>query len=356
MMPASQVTRSVEESSDNIHNCDPCQWERRTHEAKYFCGTCCEYFCYACQRHHKKFKMSRDHDVRPLSVSDTLKQKVSIESSDTSKLLVDVFKFEIKAAKKSNVKLPSDNATPRITGCTFMPTGHLILCDHGNCNIKLMSSKGSKYLDLRARPWSIAALDKKTIVVTMPFAKKIQYVEIGATLMEGSIISMDDKCWGVAVVGNNIFVSVHASSDLSEGEIRILDIRGNEKKRVSISTQFQKPYHLAACPSGNMVCVSDGKGSSIICLSPQGKITHHITNENLNGVHGLYVDSKGNIIATSFNNNTVQVISADGSKQKTLLISKDGIKSPLAVAFRSTDGKLVVCSDERDEVLCYKLG
>ena len=347
-MQASQVTRSVDESSDNIHNCGPCHWEGRNHEAKYFCGTCIEYYCYTCQRHHRKFKMSRDHDIQPLSLSGTLRKQVCVENSEAK--FDDVSKSEIKGSKKMKVKLPSDNATPRITGCTFT-----LLCDHGNCNIKLLGSKVSKTLALRSRPWSIALLDKKTAVVTLPFAMKIQYIGVGSELTEGSIVSLDDKCWGVAVIDNNIFVSVHASSVSTEGELRILDIRGNETQRIKMSTQFQKPYHVAASPLKDMICVSDGKASSIACLSPEGTLIQLITNDNLNGVHGLYVDSRGNIIATSFNNNTVQVISADGTQQKTLLISRDGIKSPLAVAFRFSDGKLVISSDECDEVLCFKL-
>ena len=348
------VTKSVNESSDDLHNCDPCQSERRTHEAQYFCGTCNEYFCNSCQRQHKKFKISRDHDIRPLSESAPLKQQVSTECTESK--FEDVFTLGIISSMKLNVKLPSDKETPRITGCTFMSTGHLLLCDHGNSNIKLVSSKIIKRLDLRARPWSLAVLDSKTIIVTLPFAKKLQYVETGPTLSEGSLISFDEKCWGVTVVGKKIFISVHARNDDSEGEVRILDIRGNERTRVSISAKFQRPYHLAASDSGNLVCVSDGKASSIICLTSHGRIIQQITNDNLNGVQGLYVDSKGNIIATSFNNNTLQVISANGTTQKILLISRDGIKSPLAVAFRPTDGKLVVSCEERDEIFYFKLG
>ena len=55
--------RSVVCGSDELYDCDPCKSEGRHKDAEYHCQQCQKFLCVQCKGHHKKFNISRDHNV-----------------------------------------------------------------------------------------------------------------------------------------------------------------------------------------------------------------------------------------------------------------------------------------------------
>ena len=63
----------------------------------------------------------------------------------------------------------------------------------------------------------------------------------------GRVIQSDKMCWGVAVVGNEIYVSCHYNP--SEGEVRGLDLSDNLKRKPGVNKDGSYQFRLSNYPT-----------------------------------------------------------------------------------------------------------
>ena len=286
----------------------------------------------------------------------SIKEKDSVSYKGTSTKVV--LGMKVQSSSQPNVQLGDDKRKPCITGCCFMPSGDLVLCDNTNCKLKLLDRtfKMKDSFSLYADPWSLSVVDNSNVIVTIPYTKQLQYVQLVPRMKAGRVILLDKKCFGVAVVGNEIYVSCH---DLGEGEVRVLDLSGNLKRKLGVnkdgSYQFQGPNYLTVSTTGKKIFVSDSSTSIISCMIPDGKIIYQFKAGDLGGPEALFVDAGENIFVCGCQSHNVQVITADGRKYGTLISANDDIRYPYSIAFREADYTLVVCCLGQSNIFCYKL-
>lgn len=241
-----------------------------------------------------------------------------------------------------------------IKGCFFMPEGDLVLCDYKNSSVIHLSESfalnGS--LDLRARPWDATAVNKITAIVTIPFSKQLQYLMLRPKLNSGHLIQLDKPCWGVDVADGNIFVTCHNHGIFTlDGEIRVLDMDGNLRRTLGINQTtgaflMKRPYYISVSRSTNKIIVSDTNGIAfgiIFCFEPDGTTDFSYKDSALAWPRGQCFDGQDNVlVCNSYFFENVQILTADGEREKTLLTSSHGITSPYSVAYRHTDDTMVV--------------
>lgn len=163
--------------------------------------------------------------------------------------------FKVKETRLVDIRVSTDKETPWITGCTFMPDGRVLLCDCNNNKIKVLADnlatvQGS--LDLKESPWDISVVNDKMTIITLPYKQRLQYVEVVPSLRDvclknGRVIQLGMCCWGVDVIGDYIYVTCqNIGLHGNEGEMRILDLDGNSKRRIENNGSFwaTKPYHI----------------------------------------------------------------------------------------------------------------
>ena len=282
------------------------------------------------------------------------KDSVSYKSTSTKVVLG----MKVQSSDQPNVRLDDDKREPYITGCCFMPSGDLVLCDHNNSKLKLLdrSFKVKASLSLNSKPWSLSVIDNSNVIVTLPNTKQLQYIQLVPHMKVDRVIQLDKKCWDVAVADNEIYVSCHNAP--GEGEVRVLDLSGNLKRKLGLnkdgSYQFQSPYYLTVSTTGKKIFVSDLKTSIISCMTPDGNIVYQYKDDDLRYPRALFVDAGDNIFVCGYGSNNVQVITADGRKHGTLISADDGIRLPYSIAFREADNMLVVGCYYQN-VFCYKL-
>ena len=70
----------------------------------------------------------------------------------------------------------------------------------------------------------------------------LQKVQMFLKMKASSTIKLDKKCWGVAVYGEEIYVELN--KDLKEGEVRVLDLKGQLERCLGInpSGPVYKPF------------------------------------------------------------------------------------------------------------------
>ena len=292
----------------------------------------------------------------------SIKEKDSVPYKSTSTKVV--LGMKVQSSSQPNVRLgddddDDDDGEPWITGCCFMPSCDLVLCDYNNSKLELLDQtfKVEDSLSLNDKPWSLSAIDNSNVIVTIPATKQLQYVQLVPHMKAGRVIQLDKKCWDVAVTGYEIFVSCHNGP--GEGEVRVLDLSGNLKRKLGVnkdgSYQFQSPTYLTVSTTGKKIFVSDWVTSVISCMTPDGNIIYEYKDGDLRNPKALFVDAGDNIFVCDRYSDNAQVITADGRKYGALISANDGLRKPYSIAFRESDNTLVVGCLSNNNIFCYKL-
>ena len=289
----------------------------------------------------------------------SIKEKDFVSYKNTSTKVV--LGMKVQSSSQANVRQDDDDKEKKtfITGCSFLPSGDLVLCDRANSKLKLLDRtfKVKDSLSLNDKPRSLSVIDNSNVIVTLPDTKQLQYVQLVPHMKAGRVIKLDKKCWDVAVADNEIYVSCHNYP--GEGEVRVLDLCGNLKRKLGVnkdgSYQFQGPTYLTVSTTGKKIFVSDWEKAIISCMTPDGNIICQYKDGDLICPRALFVDAGDNIFVCDGGSHNVQVITADGRKYGTLISAYDGIRLPNSVAFRESDNTLVVGCLNQNNIFCYKL-
>ena len=254
------------------------------------------------------------------------------------------------------VRLSDDNDNPWISGCTFMPSGHAVLCDGENEMVKLLDKALllREHLKLCFPPWDVSVVDDNNVIITLPYTKQLQYIQVFPQLKTGRTIKLDKECRGIEVFGDEIYTAQFDGS--RQREVHILDLNGNRKRKLQTNVKFDYPYYITVSRSGK-IFVSDGDcdTATVTCMSTDGNLVYQYKDEELGTPRGMYVDAEDNILVCDSDSNTVQMITANGKRYDTLLSSNDGIDCPYSIAYRETDDTLLVGGWYQDHVSSYKL-
>ena len=265
--------------------------------------------------------------------------------------------YIIQSFINANVRLSEDTVLPSITGCVFMPNGCLVACDYDNCTIKLLDSSLSLQNSLKvpSRPHDISVIDDNTVIVTLPVRNRIQYVQVFPRITMGIVIQLDTFCWGVAVCGQEIYVSCTNPSD-----VRVLDQQGNLKRRLGIgkdgSRVFSDPFHITVSRAVDKIFVSDWGNQSVTCMAVDGSMIYQYKDSSLKYPQGLICDEEDNVMVCDFTSNTIHMINSDGKKHGILLLSGHNERiQPYSVAYRRNDNTLVLGCYFLDHLLVCQL-
>ena len=268
----------------------------------------------------------------------------------------------IRSKQEVNVRTSYDKVHPMIVGCAVMLNDYVVLCDAINRKIKLldpsMALKDS--LDLHF-PWNVSVVDDNNVIVTLPAMKQLQYVQIFPSMEKGRVLQIDRLCWGVVVVGDNIFVSCHNSP--GDGEVRVLDKQGNIKHRLGvIDTGLRNPTYLFSGPNyitvnraGDKVFVSDLDNHTVTCMTVDGSNIYTYKDKDLHRPSGLYCDDNDNILVCGGDSDNIQMIDAGGHKAGTVVTEEDGLMGPWSIAFRKSDNTLIVSCWKQNNIFVFNM-
>ena len=271
---------------------------------------------------------------------------------------------QIKWARNVNVRLADDKYDPDITGCVVMSSGYIVACDR-NGSIKLLDRYWSLLdsLKLPANPWDVAVIDDNNVIVTIPHKQQLQYIQVFPQLNLGPVIQLNKWCWGVAVSGEEIYITCDTidghSSYTNDGDVRVLDKQGNLKRRYGIhesgSYLMHRPFHITVSSSGDKLYVSDASVNTVTCFNVcDGSVFFMYKHSDLRNPRGLYCDDRDNVIVCGHASNNIHVITADGNNGN-LLSSKDGIMRPESVAYRESDDTFVIGCFKSDQMIIFRL-
>ena len=257
-------------------------------------------------------------------------------ASQTRNDQADLLRRQIQSQRSVAVKIASDKKEPYITGCAVMSNGYVVLCDHGNSKLKLLdpSLTLKDSLDL-TDPWDVSVVDDNNVIVTLCMNYELQNIKIFPKMQKGRVFVVNKPCFGVAVHGDEIFVSCHNCP--GQGEVRVLDNQnGNIKRR--IGAMLSQPSYIALNRTGDKIFVSDSNNNTVTCRKLNGDVIYYMyKSENLKRPRGLCCDDNDNVMVCNYHSDNVHIIGGGGTKTGIIVPAKDGLKDCYSIAFRETD-------------------
>ena len=171
-------------------------------------------------------------------------------------------------------------------------------------------------------------------------------------------IQLDKACRGVDVSGGEIYITCEESE---QGEIRILDMSCNERRRISLSRVMgtcvvKTPWYIAVSAFSGKIFITHLETKTLTCLTSDGQLVYQYKDEEEEVCYprGILVDSADNVLLCCGWSHTIVVITPDGRKHGTLLSYQDGIKRPRSLAYRARDNTVIVgCYS--DQLACIQL-
>ena len=250
-----------------------------------------------------------------------------------------------------------------VTSMCLMPNGCPVLIEFSNNTVKVLDRdtfeiKG--FTKLSGALADIAVVGEDTVIVTICFHKRLQYVQVFPEVIPGRTIQLENECYGVDVFGDEIFVSVTATWWTSGGEIKVLDFNGSIKRIIEISPDVHMlrwPRHLVISKSDGTIFLSDSYTSTLLCLTREGDVLFKYNNDELKGLHGLFLDKESNVYACGDDSRNVQLISKSGRKIAMLLdlTNIEGLREPRCVALREKDGTILIGGRHTDQLFIFKV-
>ena len=279
----------------------------------------------------------------------------NVYSMNSTKILMD---RKIKPCTVVNVRIDSDKEYPYISGCTVMPTGHIVLCDRNNNRIKLVDDSWLITVRLELpSPWTVSAIDSINVIVSLPNAQQLQNVQVFPKMKAGSTIKLDKKCWGVAVYVDEIYVELN--KDLKEGEVRVLDLKVQLKRCLEInpsgSNRFTSPYYITVSAFDEKIFVSVYHTNTIVCLTPSGNVIYKYKDHDVSRPRGLICDAGDAVLACGEYSQNVHIISPDGKKYYTLLTTKNKLRDPCSNVYIEKETTLIVGGYNINELKLFQL-
>ena len=402
-----QGASSLNWGSDEVHvlECGPCGTGGISRKGVFFCHTCREYLCKACKSHHENLKITRNHTIVSCEllcgpcISKNLKREPSHYCEECSEYFCDTCKDvhgalkvsrnhtvvsgakmpkhfntahtdirhgnimwldkRIRSISKVNIRIPDDSEVPGIVGCCLMSDGQAVLCDGINYQIKLLDSsyKLIANLKLPAQPADISVLNDTEVIITIPAKRQLLIVSVTSPLRIIRTIQLDKKCVRVDVSGGEIYITCEESE---QGEIRILDMSCNERRRISLSRKMgtcviKTPRYIAVSAFSGKIFITDHETETLTCLTSDGQLVYQFKDEDVCYPRGILVDSADNVLLCDSRSHAIVVITPDGRKHGTLLSDKDGIEYPWSLAYRARNNTVIVGCVHTDQLACIQL-
>ncbi|XP_078574679.1 uncharacterized protein LOC144860959 [Branchiostoma floridae x Branchiostoma japonicum] len=236
-----------------------------------------------------------------------------------------------------------------LTSLAVTAEGDIVATDLHNSRLQFLGKDGSfkKKVDLKFKPWSVAALTNGELLVTGD-GHRIHVLDKQGR--ESRVIQVTDAeekyepTLGIAVdsLGRIIVTIGHQVFKLCPS--------GDVMMRIGVKDQGQKYFGSSlrvAVNSRNQIIVSDCNSNKIKKFDPSGRHlftcgSHGSGPGQLKNPYCVITDSEDNIIVSDCNNHRVSLFSRDGTFIRNLLTNTEhSLRGPLGLAL-TYDGHLIV--------------
>ncbi|VDI47694.1 Hypothetical predicted protein [Mytilus galloprovincialis] len=208
----------------------------------------------------------------------------------------------------------------------------MMFCDYNNGNLIGLKSNGAFDLAYFERESSIA------VTQWLRVQKLFHIIDPNSRTIKRTIKSSDTP-YGIAL---NKTVLVYCKSGKGIMEVQL----NGESEKALVS--FSMPHFSYVAVHGDNIFYTNENSNSVTCFDILGNLKWKFKDTQiLKNPQGISVDNNGNVYVVSRDINSVVIITPDGKRCKTILSSRDSLKSPRAMHFEPTSNKLLVANENK---------
>ncbi|OWF35830.1 tripartite motif-containing protein 2-like [Mizuhopecten yessoensis] len=253
-------------------------------------------------------------------------------------------------------KQEDDNAECWHTGAAFLGDGKLALVDRQNKKLKIYnkSYRVQHTFPLSSKPWDVTLVSSNEIAVTLPEEYAIMLLVVDDEITQSDYFSTDERCYGITFARGKFFTLCY------DGAPPALKIIGSDGKEIAAISQddfgsplFSRPIYVTSNSSGTMIYITDERRGSITTLTETKQYYFNYSCLEVSHAAGIAVDQAGNLYVCRNHAKSVQLVSPDGERLKTL-VARDKISYPRAIAYDPTDERLVVTQGDKSAVKVFQ--
>ncbi|XP_063396737.1 uncharacterized protein LOC134681179 [Mytilus trossulus] len=269
-----------------------------------------------------------------LKKETNVRREAQVESQEQSSINNMTMNIE-KTIKINTDKLVSDMIC-------LMDARLIIVESNDKVNLLTPDGKLLKELPIPGEAFSVTQINQNTIALTYPDEKAIKIFNMENETVT-KVITLDKECGGLSSSDNSLVVG------LSDDEVRIIDLEGNTLKSIQVECASDLDY-LVYC--NDRVIYSDYSGKAVHCVDQSGKQIWQYT-QDLSGPMGLCTDTYGNIIVADQSTQRIIVISKDGKESKVLL--SDGPNYPRCICLKQKESSGFICDGRGKNLTQFNL-
>ena len=249
-----------------------------------------------------------------LALKDFLKRQLSLGHIGIRQGL-----YTVRESSKCNVKADSESIPCYITGVCILQSEALLLTDYTNNKLNLFyfgKSAIARCCKLSARPLAVAIVTDAEVAVSLD-NKTIQFVAVCDKLLPTRLWRMDHECFGLAIVGNNMYITTGSKNDtniyvhaLNEklfkkcGKVKMVIGKDHSGKQI-----FSDARHVAVSSNGN-IHVAD-RNNGLTTVDTQGQVLWKFSRDDLKEAYGVCTDCYGNVFVCGINSHNVLQLGQD---------------------------------------------
>ncbi|XP_063433818.1 uncharacterized protein LOC134715522 isoform X2 [Mytilus trossulus] len=244
---------------------------------------------------------------------------------------------DINLLIKKTLNLPKGNKPNHVTGCNITPSGKIIFIDFENNRVIVLNDSGTLDCEIFVsnRPVDITCIDDKTVAVSHNWSPyEIDIADI-TTKKVVKVVQISCWCCGVSFYQDKLIYYEQGTGiktvSLSEGSTSSL-VKQNVNGFWNYVTTFgNKLYHT--CLEAN----------TVTCYTMAGQMVWEYKDKfNIDGPWGVTVDNESNVYVASQNNDSVVILSSDGTYARTILTKENGIDKITGIHFSEEKNILLI--------------
>lgn len=278
------------------------------------------------------------------------------EQSKLNKSTLSLRGRRIEMLRTFDAKTEDDTAECWHTGATFLGDGRLALVDRQNKKLKIYSKtfRVQHTFPLSSKPWDVTSVSGIEIAVTLPEEYAIMVLCVEDDISQTDYFSTDERCYGIKFARGKFFTLCY---DGSPPALKIIDSDGKEVSSISHddygSPLFSRPIYITANQAGTAIYITDERRGSITTLTETKEYFFEYSCIEVSHAAGIEVDPAGNLYVCRNHAKSVQLVSPDGDRLKTL-VARDKISYPRAIAYDPTDERLIVTQGDKSLVKVFQ--
>ena len=301
----------------------------------------------------------KNNQLTPLGIKERRNAAAQMIHKPLEAVSAQAFGFtqnaKLSVLGKKEIRLDADMYPCNVTGCTYLPSGRLVLVDNNNKNLKLMdtNSQVMSLFVLDERPWDVTTYSSTNVAVSCPFNQSIELITTGLQMKVIGQIKTDRPCHGVGYHNTEKWFYI-ACGEGTDAQLQAYDLNGHLRKVIIPDILvFHEPCYLTMSEDCSKVYVSDLDNGIIGFDTKSGDLICQYKDPRIKRYWDICGDELDRLLVVTTDPDGIYLLEAE--KNGKLLTQLKSSTKPCSITYSNFRKTLVITRWQSDNVETFQL-